>query len=129
MNRTLKEATVRRYHYDSHDQLRDHLATFLAAYNFVKRLKTLRGLTPHESAADVRRDKAALSSGCKPHPTNLLPPEATGAVMEVTKWLKPSDSVPRIGGSASVQAATQVNAVQTSKRSCAGRPGRRTGEG
>ena len=48
MNRTLKEATVRRYHYDSHDQLRDHLATFLAAYNFAKRLKTLRGLTPHE---------------------------------------------------------------------------------
>jgi transposase-like protein len=48
MNRTLKEATVRRYHYDSHDQLRDHLVTFLAAYNFAKRLKTLRGLTPHE---------------------------------------------------------------------------------
>ncbi|SRR5271166_6584652 len=36
--------------------------------------------------------------------------------MEETKWLKPSDSVSRIGGSASVQAATQVNAVQTSKR-------------
>ncbi len=48
MNRTLKEATVRRYHYDSHHQLREHLATFLAAYNFAKRLKTLRGLTPHE---------------------------------------------------------------------------------
>jgi hypothetical protein len=48
MNRTLKEATVRRYHYDSHDQLRDHLAAFLAAYNFAKRLKTLRGLTPHQ---------------------------------------------------------------------------------
>jgi transposase InsO family protein len=48
MNRTLKEATVRRYHYDSHDQLRDHLATFLAAYNFAKRLKTLRGLTPYK---------------------------------------------------------------------------------
>jgi len=48
MNRTLKEATVRRYHYDSHEQLRSHLATFLAAYNFAKRLKTLRGLTPHE---------------------------------------------------------------------------------
>jgi transposase InsO family protein len=48
MNRTLKEATVRRYHYDSHDQLRDHLKAFLAAYNFAKRLKTLRGLTPYE---------------------------------------------------------------------------------
>ena len=38
----------------------------------------------------VRRDKAALSSGCKPHPANSLQPEATGAVMEVTKWPKPS---------------------------------------
>jgi Integrase core domain len=48
MNRTLKEATVRRYHYESHEQLRGHLDAFLAAYNFAKRLKTLRGLTPHE---------------------------------------------------------------------------------
>ena len=31
MNRTFKEATVRRYHYDSHDQLRQHLAAFLDA--------------------------------------------------------------------------------------------------
>ena len=36
--------------------------------------------------------------------------------MEVTKWLKPSDSVSRNGDSASVQAATRVNAEQTSKR-------------
>ena len=36
----------------------------------------------------------------------LLQPEATGAVMEVTKWLKPSDSGSRIGDRASVQAAT-----------------------
>ena len=41
-----------------------------------------------------------------------LQPEAIGAVMEVTKWLKPSISVSRIGGSASVQAATRVNAEQ-----------------
>ena len=35
--------------------------------------------------------------------------------MEVTKWLKPSISVSRIGDSASVQAATRVNAEQASK--------------
>src|SRR6202043_3369584 len=45
-----------------------------------------------------------------------LQPEAIGAVMEATKWLKPSISVSRIGGSASVQAATRVNAEQASKR-------------
>ena len=45
-----------------------------------------------------------------------LQPEAIGAVTEVTKWLKPSISVSRIGDSASVQAATRVNAEQASKR-------------
>jgi hypothetical protein len=45
----------------------------------------------------VRRDKAALSSGCKPHPAKSLQPEATGAGMEETKCLKPSDSGSRIG--------------------------------
>jgi Integrase core domain len=48
MNRTLKDATVRRYHYDSHDQLRAHLQLFLDAYNYARGLKTLRGLTPYE---------------------------------------------------------------------------------
>jgi len=48
MNRTLKEATVRRYYYESHEQLRAHLAAFVDAYNFAKRLKALRGLTPYE---------------------------------------------------------------------------------
>jgi transposase InsO family protein len=49
MNRTLKEATVRRYHYETNRQLEEHLAAFLDAYNFAKRLKTLRGLTPCEA--------------------------------------------------------------------------------
>ncbi|HEX8682803.1 MAG TPA: IS481 family transposase, partial [Ardenticatenaceae bacterium] len=31
-----------------HQQLREHLETFLLAYNFAKRLKTLGGLTPYE---------------------------------------------------------------------------------
>jgi transposase InsO family protein len=48
MNRTIKEATVKRFHYTTHDQLRTHLADFVAAYNFGRRLKTLRGLTPYE---------------------------------------------------------------------------------
>lgn len=48
MNRTIKEATVKRFHYDNHAQLETHLADFIAAYNFGRRLKTLRGLTPYE---------------------------------------------------------------------------------
>jgi transposase InsO family protein len=49
MNRTLKEATVRRFHYETHDQLRSHLTDFVNAYNFGRRLKTLKGLTPYEA--------------------------------------------------------------------------------
>lgn len=47
MNRTLKDATVKRHHYETHP-LEQHLRAFLAACNFAKRLKTLRGLTPYE---------------------------------------------------------------------------------
>jgi transposase InsO family protein len=53
MNRTIKEATVKRFHYESHDQLRTHLADFMAAYNFARRLKTLSGLTPYEYIAKI----------------------------------------------------------------------------
>jgi len=31
MNRTIKAATVKRYHYESHEHLRSHLADFLDA--------------------------------------------------------------------------------------------------
>ena len=48
MNRTIKEATVKRFHYENQDQLRRHLADFISAYNFGRRLKTLKGLTPYE---------------------------------------------------------------------------------
>jgi transposase InsO family protein len=48
MNRTIKDATVKRYHYDSHRQLETHLTDFVSAYNFGRRLKTLKGLTPYE---------------------------------------------------------------------------------
>ena len=48
MNRTIKEATVKRYHYDSHAQLTTHLYDFIDAYNYGRRLKTLKGLTPYE---------------------------------------------------------------------------------
>jgi hypothetical protein len=48
MNRTMKDATVKSYFYETHDQLRTHLRDFVDAYNFGRRLKTLNGLTPFE---------------------------------------------------------------------------------
>jgi Integrase core domain len=36
MNHTIKDATVKRFHYDTHDELRSHLVDFVSAYNFAK---------------------------------------------------------------------------------------------
>ena len=57
MNRTIKDATVKRFYYESHDQLRQHLADFVSAYNFARRLKTLRGLTPYEAICKAWTDE------------------------------------------------------------------------
>jgi transposase InsO family protein len=57
MNRTIKEATVQRFYYATHDQLRTHLADFVAAHNFARRLKTLRGLTPYEAICKAWTDE------------------------------------------------------------------------
>lgn len=46
-------ASPKRFHYETHDQLRTHLADFMAAYNFARRLKTLSGLTPYEYIAKI----------------------------------------------------------------------------
>ena len=57
MNRTIKEAEVYRYYYVSSEKLKQHLNTFLNAYNFAKRLKTLKGLTPYEFIKDYWTQK------------------------------------------------------------------------
>ena len=48
MNRTIREATVKRFHCDDHDQLCGHLADVISACNFGRRLKTRKGLAPYE---------------------------------------------------------------------------------
>jgi transposase InsO family protein len=70
MNRTLKEATVRRYHYETHDHLRAHLRTFLEAYNFAKRLKTLKGLTVFEF---ISSKWTSEPHRFRLHPDHLIP--------------------------------------------------------
>ena len=53
MHRTLKEATVKTYHDQTHQHLKAHLQAFFMAYNFVTRLKTLRGLTPTSTSVNA----------------------------------------------------------------------------
>ena len=66
MNRTIKDATVKRYHYDNHDQLRRHLGDFVDAYNFARRLKTLKGLTPFEFICKCWTKKPISSNSIQP---------------------------------------------------------------
>ena len=67
MNRTIKEAPVKCYHYDSHDQLRQHLGEFVTVYRFGRRLKTLKGFTPTKRSA--RHNKTSQIALVKPAPS------------------------------------------------------------
>jgi hypothetical protein len=51
MNRTIKDATVKRYFYEINDELRAHLRNFVDAYNFARRLKTSEASPPMSSSA------------------------------------------------------------------------------
>ncbi len=57
MNRTIMDATVKRAHFDSHDQLKQHLQDFIAVYNFVRRLLSASA-QPLEQAAGQAGDVA-----------------------------------------------------------------------
>jgi transposase InsO family protein len=57
MNRTLKDATVKRCADATHQQLEEHLDNFLHADNFAKRLKTLHGPTPYEYIVKCRPEE------------------------------------------------------------------------
>ena len=71
MNRTIKEATIRRYHYETRDQLEAHLASFLDAYNFAKRPQ-VRG----PSISSLRRSPSCRSrqSTNRPEPATMIAP-------------------------------------------------------
>ena len=60
MHRTIKEATVQRFHHQTTDELNGHLHAFLLAHHHAKRLKTPRGLTPHEFVWAHRQKNPAI---------------------------------------------------------------------
>ena len=48
-NRTVKEATIKAYHYENLESLKAHVCAFVSAYNFAKHLKAIRWKTPFEA--------------------------------------------------------------------------------
>ena len=57
MNRTIKDATVKRFHRDDHDEFRRHVADLIDSYNYGRCLKTLKGLTPYEFICKQRTNE------------------------------------------------------------------------
>jgi transposase-like protein len=47
-NGTIKEATTKKYYYDSPEQFKKHLQDYLLVYNYAKKLKALKFMTPYE---------------------------------------------------------------------------------
>jgi transposase-like protein len=70
MNRTIKEATVKVFHYPSLESLKAHVLAFVTAYNFAKHLKALRWKTPFEAICGAwTKDPAAFII----NPRHLIP--------------------------------------------------------
>jgi len=53
MNRTIKEATVKRHSCQTHEDLCTHLSDFVSAYDFARRQKTLESLSPCKFIREV----------------------------------------------------------------------------
>ena len=66
MVRTIKEVTVKSFHYTSINELRRHVRDWLVAYNFAKQLKALRFKTPYEAIEELWKSKPDIFN-MKPH--------------------------------------------------------------
>ena len=53
MNRTIKDATIKAFHYPNLESLKAHVLAFAAAYNFAKHLKAIRWKTPFQVICDA----------------------------------------------------------------------------
>jgi transposase-like protein len=70
MNRTIKDATVKVYHYDDLQSLKAHVLAFVTAYNFAKHLKALRWRTPYQVICEAwTKDQSIF----KIDPHHLIP--------------------------------------------------------
>jgi transposase-like protein len=70
MNRTIKDATVKVFHYEDLESLKAHVLAFVTAYNFAKHLKALKWRTPYQAICNEwTNDPAAF----KINPRHLIP--------------------------------------------------------
>ena len=53
MNRTVKDATLKVFHYDTIQSLKAHVIAFVTAYNFSKHLKAIQWQTPFQAICNA----------------------------------------------------------------------------
>ena len=70
MNRTVKDATIKAFHYPGLDALRRHVLAFVTAYNFAKHLKALRWRTPFQAISEAWKVDPSVF---KIDPRHLIP--------------------------------------------------------
>jgi transposase-like protein len=70
MHRTVKDATIKAFHYPGLDALEAHVLAFVRAHNFAKHLKALRWRTPFQTICDAW---AKDSSPFTINPHHLIP--------------------------------------------------------
>ncbi len=70
MNRTVKDATIKAFHYPDLEALKAHVLAFVRACNFAKHLKALRWRTPFQAICDAWQ---ADPSVFKIDPRHLIP--------------------------------------------------------
>jgi transposase InsO family protein len=70
MNRTIKDATVKAFHYDHLRSLKAHVLAFVTAYNFAKHLKALKWRTPYQVICEAWTKAPAIF---KINPHHLIP--------------------------------------------------------
>jgi transposase InsO family protein len=70
MHRTVKEATVKAFHYPDLDALEIHVLAFVTASNFAKHLKALRWRTPFQAICDAWTKDPSIF---KMDPHHLIP--------------------------------------------------------
>jgi transposase InsO family protein len=70
MNRTIKDATVTVFPYETLESLSAHVLTFVTAYNFAKHLKALRWQTPFQAICEAWTEDPAPF---KINPHHLIP--------------------------------------------------------
>ena len=70
MNRTVKDATVKAFHYPDPESLKAHVLAFVSAYNFAKHLKALRWKTPFEAICQAWTTTPEIF---KLNPRHLIP--------------------------------------------------------